>query len=102
VTAISNMIDLATNEVALGLYYLDLYWSWSEYYEAAHEFLEDAIDALDLSKSLSLSGYQIDTYLANISAEIEWVKELFASVEGETESVIANYLESALQEISMS
>ena len=53
----SNMIDLATDEVALGLYYLDLYWSWSEYYDAAHEFLEDAIDALHLSKSLSLSGY---------------------------------------------
>ena len=62
----SNMIDLATNEVVFGLYYLDLYWTWSEYYDEAHYFLEDAIDALDPSKSLSLSGYSVETYLANI------------------------------------
>jgi hypothetical protein len=40
-------------------------------------------------------------YLANIKAEIEKVKEKFSSREEEPEKVLARYLESALQDISM-
>jgi hypothetical protein len=40
-------------------------------------------------------------YLADVKADIEIAKEKFVSTEGETESVVARYLESALEEISM-
>ena len=54
-----------------------------------------------MSKNLSQSGYSASGFLENISKELTQVKEELESF-GETEKVIAEYLESALHEIEMS
>ena len=40
-------------------------------------------------------------YLADAMEDIERARQKFAKTEGETERVVAGYLESALEEISM-
>ena len=51
ISAITNMIDQAANDVAMGLNYLG--HNYSEYKIEATEFLDDALHALNLSKHLS-------------------------------------------------
>ena len=51
ITAITNMIDQAANDVSMGLNYLG--HNYSEYKIEATEFLDDALHALNLSKHLS-------------------------------------------------
>ncbi len=98
ITPISNMIDQAANDVAMGLNYLD--HSQYEYQKEAHNFLSDALQALTLSKAVSQNGYLTFILLGQISGQLEKARDQFLLTDGETERHILSYLENALQDIS--
>ena len=98
ITPISNMIDQAVNDVAMGLNYLD--HSQYEYQKEAHEFLSDALQALTLSKAISQNGYSTFTLLGHIYGQLETARSQLVWTDKETERHIVYYLENALQDIA--
>ena len=97
VTAITSMIDQATHDVSLGRAYL--MHNWSAYSEEAALFLDDAIHILHLTKHLSQSGYLTTDYLNNVGSELKRAINDFYTIDGDTERHVANYLETALENI---
>ena len=66
------MIDQATMDVSMGIEYLNHHYS--PYATEVHQFLDDALHALHLSKNLSQNGYIATPFLTNVSEEIKRAK----------------------------
>ena len=58
--------------------------------------------ALQLSKELSQNGYESSTFLKYVHSELRRATEDLILTEGTTERKLADFLEAAMQEISIS
>ena len=101
VTALTNMIDQAAKDVIMCRDYLTHHPIEQEV--SAMTFLDDAVRALSLSKSLAQNGYEAGPFLASISLEMERTKEeLLQNHPSPNELLISEYLDSAIHDIQIS
>ncbi len=101
ITAVTNMIDQAGNHVIMCRDYLTHHPVEQEL--SAMHFLDDALKALQLSKSLTQNGYETGPFLTSISLEMErTIEELLHNHPSPNELLISEYLEAAIKDIEIS
>ena len=73
ITAITNMLDMASNDVSHGLEYLGSHQS--DYRIEASVFFDDALHALQLSKNLHQNGLLAGDFLDSVTKELIKAKD---------------------------
>ena len=99
VTAVTNMLDQARDNMKSGQEYLHLHPI--PHFDSYTIFFDNAIRAMNLFKLLNQNGYNTIDYLKESSYEMNLIKDTLNANPGPTEKYLSEYVSAALEEVNI-